>query len=177
MPIPTTSQTLLQTGGKMDYFIAGVGTGGTVAGAGRFLTEKNPDIKVRVCTCARGAVVLLQRPELGCRWSQVMAVEPTESRVHVGAQHAPHTILGIGPGVATHFLESLAPGAPLVEGPRGHVSEFLHTNSSQAIEWAQRMAQMEGMMVGPSSGAVISVRAIPPVLDVMPVDRFRCGRF
>mmetsp|Transcript_18412 Transcript_18412/g.46645 ORF Transcript_18412/g.46645 Transcript_18412/m.46645 type:complete len:355 (+) Transcript_18412:181-1245(+) len=120
-----------QTGGKMDYFIAGVGTGGTVAGAGRFLTEKNPDIKV-------------------------MAVEPTESRVHVGAQHAPHTILGIGPGVATHFLESLAPGAPLVEGPRGHVSEFLHTNSSQAIEWAQRMAQMEGMMVGPSSGAVIS---------------------
>jgi cysteine synthase A len=121
-----------QSGGKVDYFVTGVGTGGTATGAGRYLTEKNPNLKV-VC------------------------VEPTESRVPLGEAHSPHTILGIGAGVPTNFLLGLAPDQPLGPGPRGHISEFGSCLSSEAIEWATKLAQMEGLMVGPSSGATMKV--------------------
>lgn len=121
-----------QSGGIVDYFVTGVGTGGTATGAGRYLTEKNPS----------------------CR---VVCVEPTESRLHVGEAHSPHTILGIGAGVPTPFLTQLAPDQPLAPGPRGHVSEFLSCSSDEAIEWATKLAQLEGIMVGPSSGATFKV--------------------
>merc|ERR1719159_1615746 len=82
-----------QAGGKVDYFISGVGTGGTVVGTGKFLKSKNPDVKV-------------------------IAVEPTESRVLVGQAHSKHTIVDIGPGIKNPFIEELAPGKAWEEGPR-----------------------------------------------------------
>lgn len=121
-----------QTGGKVDYFVTGVGTGGTAFGAGKFLVEKNPDCKV-VC------------------------VEPSESRVHTGAQHKPHNILGIGAGVVTHFLGRMEPDKPFQEGGRGHVSEFAHCSSTEAIEMALRATREEGIMLAPTSGATLKV--------------------
>ncbi len=129
---PHFRHALHYAGENVDYFVTGVGTGGTAAGAGKYLTEKNPDLKV-IC------------------------VEPTESRVHLGAAHSPHTILGIGAGIPTHFLTELATGQPYAEGSRGHVSEFLSATSAESIEWATKLAKMEGIMVGPSSGATIKV--------------------
>jgi cysteine synthase len=123
-----------QAGGKVDYFIAGVGTGGTVAGVARFLKEKNP-----------AAVVV--------------AVEPSESRVHAGLPHGKHTVVGIGPGVTSGFLEELAPGRPFAPGPRGDVDEFLSASSEEAAAWADRLARAEGMLVGPSSGCAMKVAA------------------
>jgi cysteine synthase A len=61
-----------QTGGRVQVFVAGVGTGGTISGAGRFLKERSPSIVT-------------------------VAVEPAESPVLSGGPPAPHRIQGIGP--------------------------------------------------------------------------------
>ena len=108
------------TDGKVDYFVAGVGTGGTVTGVGEYLKSKKSDVKV-------------------------VAVEPEASQTLAKGEAAPHKIQGIGAGFVpetlnTHIYDDIIPvtNEDAFETGRvlGHKQGVLVAVSSGAALWA-----------------------------------------
>ena len=75
---------------------------------------------------------------------QIVAVEPEESAILSGGQPGPHKIQGIGANFVPEILD------------RSVIDEVLPRNIDQAVEFARRAAQEEGLLVGLSSGAALS---------------------
>lgn len=117
-----------QTGGNIDYFVAGIGTGGTISGIGEFLKEKNPNIKV-------------------------IAVEPTTSPVLSTGKSGLHKIQGIGAGFVPKVLNTkiydeiitIENEDAFVEGRRFASTEgiLVGISSGAALKAASIIAQRE----------------------------------
>jgi len=115
------------TDGKIDVFVAGVGTGGTITGVGRYIKNtKKKNI-------------------------EVVAVEPTTSPVITQKLNgeeikpAPHKIQGIGAGFVPENLDLSV------------VDKVEQVSNEEAIEFARRIAKEEGILVGISCGAAAAV--------------------
>ncbi|MEM1343631.1 MAG: cysteine synthase A [Pseudomonadota bacterium] len=105
--------------GRLDVFVSGVGTGGTLSGVARVLKERLPNL-------------------------HVVAVEPEDSPVLSGGNAGPHKIQGIGAGFVPPILET------------GLIDEVLTIGNETAFETARRLARLEGIPGGISSGAAVA---------------------
>lgn len=104
------------TDGKVDIVVAGVGTGGTISGIGKYLKEQNPNVKI-------------------------VAVEPISSPVLRGGKSGPHKIQGIGAGFVPKTYDASV------------IDEVFDVENDQAILAGRQVAQLDGVLVGISSGA------------------------
>lgn len=116
----TALEILKDTNGKVDMFIAGVGTGGTVTGVGKVLKEKAKGVKI-------------------------VAIEPFDSSVLSGNAPGPHKIQGIGAGFVPKILD------------RKIIDEIECVKTLEAFEAARKVASIDGILVGISSGAALHV--------------------
>lgn len=104
-----------QTGGDIDYFFAGIGTGGTISGVGRYLKEQNPAI-------------------------QIIGVEPASR------QHGLSGLKRITGLPDEHFPKIL---------DRDILDDLISVTDEEAYTTGIRLARTEGIMVGPTTGAVL----------------------
>jgi len=138
----TTAREILSDfeGQKLDYFVTGYGTGGTVTGVGRVLKSVRPEVKFVMSEPANAALVssgyVNKRNEDG---------SPAES--HPNFQ--PHPIQGWTPDFIPLVLQEAL--------DKGFVDELIPVAGPVGIEWAKKLAQEEGIFTGISGGSSFAV--------------------
>jgi cysteine synthase A len=138
----TTAREMLAdfSGERLDYWVTGYGTGGTITGVGRVLRRERPDTKI-----------ILSEPSiaqlLGSGVSQERGADQSPAASHPA--FTPHPIQGWTPDFIPYVLQ---------EAVDKHLyDELIPIAGPEAIAWSRRLAEQEGIFTGISGGASLAV--------------------
>lgn len=127
-------------GSRLDYFVTGYGTGGTLGGVAKVLREERPDTRIVLCEPA-GA------PLIGSGQRQLRAVDGSPTATHPVFQ--PHPIQGWTPDFIPNVLQEAVDAH--------YYDEVLPVTGPDAMKWTQELARREGILTGISGGAAFAV--------------------
>jgi cysteine synthase A len=137
----TTAREILADfdGARLDYWVTGFGTGGTLKGVGRVLQKERPETKIVLCEPAEAPMV-----------TDGSAQPKRDDGVPTASHPAwkPHPIQGWSPD----FIPKLTSDALGL----GFVSRVIPVPNADAMKWSRELAQKEGIFVGISSGATFA---------------------
>ena len=138
----TTAREILAdfAGERLDWFVTGYGTGGTVSGVGRVLKRERPEVRIMLSEPANAALV-----GSGQVNGRNEAHQPTES--HPVFQ--PHPIQGWTPDFIPWVLQEAL--------DNGYVDGLIPITGPEAMAWARRLGAEEGILTGISGGATFAV--------------------
>jgi cysteine synthase A len=127
-------------GQRLDYFVTGYGTGGTVTGVGRVLRKARPETKIILCEPANAQLV-------GSGQAQERNAAGSPAVSH--AAFEPHPIQGWTPDFIPLVLQEAI--------DESYYDELIPIPGPVGIEWSQKLARSEGIFTGVSSGATFAV--------------------
>ena len=127
-------------GARLDYYVTGYGTGGTLTGVGRVLRRTRPETKIILSEPANAQLV-------GSGQAQERATDGSPAAGHPAFE--PHPIQGWTPDFIPLVLQEAI--------DKGYFDELIPVAGSVGIEWSRKLAQREGIFTGVSGGATFAV--------------------
>jgi cysteine synthase A len=127
-------------GSRLDYFVTGYGTGGTVAGVGRVLRKERPDTRIILSEPANAQLV-------GSGTPQERTADGAPASSHPAFE--PHPIQGWTPDFIPKVLQEAIDGH--------YYDELIPVSGPEGMKWAQQLAQSEGIFTGTSGGSTFAV--------------------
>ncbi|MCC6718107.1 MAG: cysteine synthase [Acetobacteraceae bacterium] len=137
----TTAREILAdfAGQRLDFFVSGYGTGGTVTGVARALRRERPQTKIVLAEPANAQL-------LGSGHAQERAADGAPAVSHPAFE--PHPIQGWTPDFIPLVLQEAI--------DRKFIDQRLPVNGAEAVKWAKALAQKEGVFTGISGGATFA---------------------
>jgi cysteine synthase A len=137
----TTAQEIIADfeGERLDYFVTGYGTGGTVAGVGRVLRKARPQTRIVLCEPANAQLV-------GSGRKQERSADGSPAGSHPAFE--PHPIQGWTPDFIPLVLQEAI--------DKSYYDELIPIPGAEGVKWAITLAQKEGILTGVSGGATLA---------------------
>ena len=137
----TTAREIVEAfaGERLDYWVTGYGTGGTLKGVARILNKERPDTKIIVCEPADAPMLTSGTPQ---------ERKPDGSPTASNPAWKPHPLQGWGPD----FIPKLT--GDVVE--MGVIDRILTISGADAMHWSKQLARKEGIFVGITAGATFA---------------------